>query len=417
MPKKLIAACLCFILLLTGCNTAAPQLGSTSTPTPSLPPQTQVKPTVASNCTMVTSVQPTLNPTQAAANSVFTPVSKADWVSGPDTAEVTIVEYSDFQCVSCADLMGVLDLILKNYPQQVRVVFRSYPNLANDKSMLAAQAAEAAGLQGKFWEMADLLFTQQAAWIALTPTDFETWVDGHATALTLDLDQFKSDMKSDAVVNKLTSALKEDQSLSIPGTPFILINNSIWQSLRDYDSLKMAINLLLLAKKQVVGCPPMTIDVTKQYLAHLTTAKGEIVIQLFPDKAPFTVNSFVFLAKRGWYDGVTFHWVVPDKLAQTGDPSGTGYGGPGYAFKDEISPDLKFDKPGVVAMANAGPGSNGSQFFITYSAQPAMDGKSTIFGQVISGMDVVQMLTPRDPTQPGTLPDGDKIMTVTIEEK
>ncbi len=108
---------------------------------------------------------------------------------------------------------------------------------------------------------------------------------------------------------------------------------------------------------------------------------------------------------------------MPGFVAQTGDPSGTGYGTPGYAFKNEISPDLKFDGPGVVGMANAGADSNGSQFFITYSAQPKLDGQYTVFGHVIQGMEVVTSLTPRDPSTSGDLPPGDEILSVTIEEK
>jgi cyclophilin family peptidyl-prolyl cis-trans isomerase len=128
------------------------------------------------------------------------------------------------------------------------------------------------------------------------------------------------------------------------------------------------------------------------------------------------VNSFIFLAQNGWFDGVTFHRVIPNFVAQAGDPSGTGYGTPGYAFKNEIS-DLKFDSPGVVGMANAGADSNGSQFFITYSAQPTLDGSYTIFGKVIQGMDVAKNLTPRDPSKGTDLPPGDTILSVTIDEK
>ena len=117
------------------------------------------------------------------------------------------------------------------------------------------------------------------------------------------------------------------------------------------------------------------------------------MIQLYADQAPLAVNSFVFLAKQGWFDGVTFHRVIPGFVAQTGDPSGTGKGGPGYFFKNEVS-DLRYDKPGVVGMANSGPDTNGSQFFITYAPQPSLDGSYTIFGQVIQGMDVVENLTP-----------------------
>jgi cyclophilin family peptidyl-prolyl cis-trans isomerase len=161
----------------------------------------------------------------------------------------------------------------------------------------------------------------------------------------------------------------------------------------------------------------MLISPGKQYVATLHTEKGEIVLELYADQAPTAVNSFVFLARHGWFDGVTFHRVIPGFVAQAGDPTGTGFGGPGYAFDNEISPDLKFDRPGVLGMANSGPGSNGSQFFITLAPAPNLNGDYTIFGHVISGMDVVKGLTPRDPSQAMNLPPGDKINSVTIEEK
>jgi cyclophilin family peptidyl-prolyl cis-trans isomerase len=173
----------------------------------------------------------------------------------------------------------------------------------------------------------------------------------------------------------------------------------------------------MLEERQFTQCPPMTIDPTKQYVATLHTDKGDIVIELYADKAPIAVNSFIFLARNGWFDGVTFHRVIPGFVAQAGDPSGTGFGTPGYAFKNEISSDLKFDGPGVVGMANAGADSNGSQFFITYSAAPTLDGAFTIFGHVIQGMDVATSLTPRNPDENADLPPGDKILSVTIEEK
>ncbi len=168
--------------------------------------------------------------------------------------------------------------------------------------------------------------------------------------------------------------------------------------------------------KQWSSPPPMTIDKSKQYFATVKMAKGgQFVIQLYPDKAPITVNSFVFLAQQHYFDGVTFHRVLPGFMAQGGDPTGTGMGGPGYEFQNENS-DLTFDKAGVVAMANAGPNTNGSQFFITFGPQPQLNGGYTIFGQVISGMDVVNGITPRDPQQNPTF-TGDAIQTITIEEK
>ncbi len=168
--------------------------------------------------------------------------------------------------------------------------------------------------------------------------------------------------------------------------------------------------------KQWSSAPPMTIDKSKQYFATVKMQKGgEFVIQLFPDKAPITVNSFVFLAQQHFFDGVTFHRVLPGFMAQGGDPTGTGTGGPGYEFANENS-DLTFDKAGVVAMANAGPNTNGSQFFITFAPQPQLNGGYTIFGQVISGMDVVNGITPRDPQQNPSF-TGDVIQSITIQEK
>ena len=167
--------------------------------------------------------------------------------------------------------------------------------------------------------------------------------------------------------------------------------------------------------KQWAAPPPMTIDPTKIYIATLKTQWGDIVVQLFADKAPQTVNNFVFLAREGFYDNTTFHRVLSNFMAQGGDPTGTGSGGPGYQFPDEISPDLRFNRPGYLAMANAGPGTNGSQFFITYVATPSLDGKHTIFGQVVEGMDVALSLALRDPQQNPSLP-GDTLLSVTIEE-
>jgi len=162
--------------------------------------------------------------------------------------------------------------------------------------------------------------------------------------------------------------------------------------------------------------PPMTIDTTKEYFANVKMAKGgEFTIQLYPDKAPKTVNSFVFLARQGYFNGLTFHRVLEGFMAQGGDPTGSGAGGPGYEFENEDN-DLSFDKAGVVAMANAGRDTNGSQFFITFGPAPHLDGDYTIFGQVTSGMDVVNAITLRDPDQNPSFP-GDAMESVTITEQ
>ena len=162
--------------------------------------------------------------------------------------------------------------------------------------------------------------------------------------------------------------------------------------------------------------PDLQIDVNKKYTATVKMAKGgEFVIQLFPDKAPRTVNSFVFLAREKYFDRTTFHRVLEGFMAQGGDPTGTGMGDPGYEFVNEDS-DLTFDKAGVVAMANAGRDTNGSQFFITFGPTPQLNGGYTIFGQVISGMEVVDGITRRDPQQYPNY-DGDVIDSITITEE
>ncbi len=140
-------------------------------------------------------------------------------------------------------------------------------------------------------------------------------------------------------------------------------------------------------------------------------------MELYPKVAPEAVNSFVVLARDGYYDGVTFHRVLANFVAQTGDPSNTGMGGSGYEYREEVSADLKYDQEGMVGIAKSTqPGTSGSQFFITYAPLPDLDGGYTIFGKVISGMDVVKQITERDPSTMPTTP-GDKIISITIDEK
>ncbi|MBN1484264.1 MAG: peptidylprolyl isomerase [Chloroflexia bacterium] len=159
----------------------------------------------------------------------------------------------------------------------------------------------------------------------------------------------------------------------------------------------------------------MQIDPGKSYVATLKTEKGDMVVELFADQAPRTVNNFVFLAREGFYDNTTFHRVIPDFMVQGGDPSGTGRGGPGYRFADEFHPSLKHAGPGILSMANAGPNTNGSQFFITYVATPWLDGKHTVFGRIIHGLEVLQAISPRDPMKART--PGDQLISVQIEER
>ena len=166
--------------------------------------------------------------------------------------------------------------------------------------------------------------------------------------------------------------------------------------------------------KQWNTSPVMIIDPKKKYKTSIETDNGVMVIQLFADKAPNTVNNFVFLAREGFYNGTIFHRVIKDFMVQGGDPTGKGTGGPGYKFTDEFHPTLKHDKPGTLSMANAGPGTNGSQFFLTHVATPWLDNKHTVFGRVMEEIDVLMSIPPRDPIHPEY--PGVKIIKVTIEE-
>lgn len=291
----------------------------------------------------------------------------------------------------------------------------------HDKAALATQASEAAGLQGKFWEMEKLLYEKQQEWSGMDVEKFTEWLASKAVDLGLDKEQFMKDLTSEENVQNAQSAFEEGMKLGLPGTPTLAINGVYYGGDMSYETLSAYIKKIGTVSVHE-ECPPMTIDPKKKYGAVLHLDKGDISIELFADKAPVTVNSFIFLARKGWYDGATFHRVIPDFVAQGGDPYGTGSGGPGYEFINEIAPGLTFGEVGVVGMANAGPNTNGSQFFITYEGIPdetvkKLDGNYTIFGKVVAGMDVVNKLSPRDPSQNPVLPPGDEIKSITIEEK
>lgn len=420
------------LLLLTGALLGGMLLASCSTP-PATAPAAASEPaalpaaTSASRGCGVVSAPPT-----PSASSLLPPITESDYTRGPESAAVTLLYYCDFESLQCEELNRVLDPLAKEHPNDLRLVMRpvpipaaSVPTPASpspttfpDKSEISAAAAVAAGNQGKFWQMRDLLQSQYAAWVPLTPSGFGTWVSEEAAGLGLDATKFEQDLNSNATQSQVKSLYDSAATLGISAVPTVFINGNLLQraALR-YADLESIIGLIALGAHQFTTCPPFSVDPSKHYTATLHTEKGDIVLQLYADQAPLAVNSFIFLARQGWYDGVTFHRVIPGFVAQAGDPSGTGNGGPGYFFNNEINADLLFDKPGVVGMANSGPDTNGSQFFITYTPQPQLDGGYTVFGQVIQGMQVVESLTPRDPQQTPDLPPGDKILNVTIQEQ
>jgi peptidyl-prolyl cis-trans isomerase B (cyclophilin B) len=158
-----------------------------------------------------------------------------------------------------------------------------------------------------------------------------------------------------------------------------------------------------MSSKQYASPPPMQIETNRNYTVTIETSKGTIQLELYPQHAPNTVNNFVFLAQDGFYDGVTFHRVIANFMIQGGDPTGSGRGGPGYRFEDEFNGNPLRHERGVISMANAGPNTNGSQFFITHGSQPHLDGRHTVFGRVTKGQDVVDAIE-----------QGDSMVKVTV---
>jgi cyclophilin family peptidyl-prolyl cis-trans isomerase/protein-disulfide isomerase len=406
--RKLVLFSLTFLLSVTSCASPATQ------PPQVYPTVTSIRVPISQSCTSFAAA-PTPGPESP---SLFPAITSADHIRGPENAPVTIMVYGDLQNTASGWFSVVLNRLFEENNDDIRFVSRIFPLVGrNDKAILAAQAVEAAQMQNTFWEMHDLLYSQQESWVNLSIEDFEQWVMAQASGLGMDAGQFQVDLKSEAIVNLVQNNFETAQQFGPFAVPLIILNGEIYLGPQDYVSVNDIVQLILLGERHFTDCPPTTVEKTKQYIATLHTEKGDVVIQLFADKAPFTVNSFVYLAQNGWYDNITFHRVIPNLYAQTGDPSGTGKGTPGYYVITEILPDLTFDKPGMVAMVNSGPDTSGSQFFVTYDAAPQFNGQYTIFGQVLSGMDVLEALAPRDAKIGVERPQGDKLLSVTIEEK
>jgi cyclophilin family peptidyl-prolyl cis-trans isomerase len=308
-----------------------------------------------------------------------------------------------------------------DYGDEVRLVYRHFPLISiHDKAQITAEGAEAAGAQGKFWEMHDLLFARQQEWNSKPEAEMIKVMVGYAKEIGVaDLKKFEADLQKDVYAAKVMADYEAAGAAGLGGTPSFVINEVDYPSDGfglSYQGLDAFIKLIRLSKNWYTE-PEQVIDPKKQYTATIQTEKGDIVLELFSDTAPVNVNSFVFLAQKGWYKNVTFHRVLPEFVAQGGDPTGVGIGFPGYRCGDEITPSRTFDEPGLVSLANSGPNTNGSQFFITYAPTPQLNPNFTIIGKVIQGLDIAQKITPRDPQSAPDAPPGDKILDITIEEK
>jgi cyclophilin family peptidyl-prolyl cis-trans isomerase/protein-disulfide isomerase len=363
------------------------------------------------------------SPTPTPEGEPYTPL--AGHILGPDDAPLTVVIYGDFQCVPCAQYARNLEILRANDSDKIRLIWRHLPDLrANDKSGLALQASEAAAAQDQFWPMHDQLFAHQGEWSALPVQEFRTLLTGYAGLIGLDVARFDAELDAGLYAPIIDAALRDAAALEIVGIPTLLFNGIPYSGRDDLFGLDEAARLALLERKQFDAAPEMRIDSSRSYRATLVLEKGNIVINLFDDQSPIAVNNFIFLARQGWYDNMTFYYVLPDFVAATGDPSDTGRGSPGYTIPDEVANGLRFDRAGLVAMAHP-PGiadSAGSAFFITLAPlQPseAWDGQYTIFGEVVEGLELARSLTPRNANDPLNFPDpppGDKVLIVTIEE-
>lgn len=394
---------------LSACSGAAPAAIT--------PPKQPTSRTVAATGTpIVITLTPGVSPTGG---------QSIDHAIGPANAFLTIIMYGDFQCKLCLDVARSLAVLRDRYVSDVRVVFRHFPQMSeNDKAMIASQAAEAAAAQGKFWEMHDQLYAHQAEWSALPVDQFRAKLTTYAQTVGLDVKAFNTALDSNAALPALQKAIQDAQKLELKGAPVLLFNGQPYSGRVDLYQLDNYTRLRLLEKRWYPHQPDLQININKHYTATLVTEKGNVEIELYANAAPAAVNNFVYLARDGWYNNITFHLVIPNLLVQTGDPSGSGFGGPGYNIVDEHDNGLIFDREGMVAMASQRdkPNSGGSQFFISLSPlRPVTDydKQFTIFGHVTSGMDVLRRLTPRNPFDELNYPNpppGDRLISVMIKE-
>ncbi len=313
-----------------------------------------------------------------------------------------------------------MERLKADFGDDMRFVFRHLPLISiHDNAQISAEASEAAGAQEKFWEMHDILFERQNNWASMSEADVIDEFVGYAEEIGVaDIDQFRTDLENDTYADKVLAEYDAAVGAGLNSTPSFVMNGVNYPTEAfgfGYEGLDAFMRLMII-RNDWFSQPEQVIDPEKEYIATLETENGDIVIELYPDTAPVNVNSFAFLADQGWYEGVTFHRVLPGFVAQGGDPTGLGISFPGYQCGDEVVPSRTFDKAGMVSLANSGPDTNGSQFFITYSPTPNLNANFTIIGQVIEGMDVVENITPRDPQSGSNLPPGDIIINITVEE-
>jgi len=401
MFKKLFAILIIGVFLLSACSSKTPEPTATAVPT-EVPTQEVTEPEDVTQgermpCTTVYDYETTAETDQyQAAVDQMPPLDlEEDWVRGNPEAPITIFEYADFQCPACVGFAQYTELLLETFPDTIKVVFRHLPLPSiHNLAFISGMAGEAAGAQGMFWEMHDFLYANQSQWNTFTEDEFIDWILVQAENMGMDVEQFEADLTNEADRQELEATNAYRLELGMHYTPFVVVNGRVYR-----DNNPNLFGLIgIYAFDGYEECPPWVIEPEKSYTAVLDTSAGEIQIDLFADVAPLAGNSFIFLAQEGWYDGVYFHRVVEDFVAQAGDPSGLGAVSPGYAFDNETGNGLSFDSAGVLGMANAGVNTNGSQFFITLGPTTDLDGGYTIFGEVKEeSLPILDEIALRDP--------------------
>ncbi len=408
-----MALLVAMLVILSACG-PQPTAEPPATQTPTTAP-TQLPATAAPTATVPTGPV-TINTPEAPGECVSSalplrPLDDTDWVKGAsaDQAKITIVEYSDFQCPGCSGMYPLVEELLKAHPE-VQFAYRHFPLTSiHDKAFRAAEAAEAAGAQGKFWEMYALLFQNQADWTSLSAEEFDKKLEEYAGQLSLDVSQFKQALTEGAFKDKVQQSYDEAVQIGLPGTPSFIFDGVVYQGGLSYDGLEGFITTVQQLKSLQFAEPPeTTLNVNKSYQATLQTSKGKIVIKLFPQSAPTQVNNFIFLAKNKWYDGGNFFFVQPNYVAVTGDPTNTGAGDPGYYCSGETN--SVFDRPGLVGITAGG------QFFITLGTDAnALSGRLALIGQVTEGLEVAQSLATQ--AMESGDPPADVLQSVTVTEQ
>lgn len=357
-------------------------------------------------------------------------VTEADHVIGPDDALVTIMYYSDYACEYCADLSDALQNILPNY-DNVRIVYRPLP-LLTDNSFIAAQAAESVAAQAgpdAFIEFGKMMYGSQGEWPAEDEGDLLARMSEYAEIVGADPDQMAEDVSEGAYIEAVVASAGPAVQAGIETLPLVFVNGQPYNPPPQDPAALEAIIDIGLTEQTYHELPPLQIDPGGAYRAWIETTQGTIIVDLYAEVAPQTVNNFAYLACRGYYENIYWHRVIPGFVAQAGDPSGTGIGGPSYGVPDEYiteaytSADLTFEEgAGLLSMAKSNaPDSAGSQFFITLEPDPVngpatyLDEDFTIFGRVIAGQEVAEALAPyQSASFADDFAGADQILSITV---